>query len=81
MEALHRTQLQLGPSASSGEHTKSRMWASIDKARELIDYQPVVGLTAGVENNITWFNLYWDEIIKSSDFPPGMSAALPNRST
>ena len=61
--------------------TKSRMWASIDKARELIDYQPVVGLTAGVENNITWFNLYWDEIIKSSDFPPGMSAALPNRST
>lgn len=60
--------------------TKSRMWASIDKAQELIDYRPLVSLDTGIEQNITWFKLYWDEIIKSSDFPPGMSAALTKRS-
>lgn len=61
--------------------TKSRMWASIDKARELIDYQPIVDLRDGIEENINWFKLYWEEILKSSDFPPGMSAALTNRLT
>jgi len=59
--------------------TKSRMWASIDKARELIDYNPIVDLKDGVKDNITWFKLYRDEIVRSSDFPPGISAALTNK--
>ena len=59
--------------------TKPRMWASINKAQELIDYQPKTDLETGIEENIKWFQLYWNEILNSSDFPPGMSAALTDR--
>tara|TARA_B100000029_G_scaffold512162_1_gene608088 strand:- start:711 stop:1835 length:1125 start_codon:yes stop_codon:yes gene_type:complete len=60
--------------------TKPRMWASINKAQELIDYQPKTDLETGIEENIKWFQLYWNEILNSSDFPPGMSAALTDKS-
>ena len=56
--------------------TKSRMWASIEKARDVIDYEPIVDLEKGLRENITWFKLFSNEIMQSSDFPPGMSAAL-----
>lgn len=56
--------------------TKPRLLASIDKAKKLIDYQPIVDFNEGFQKNLEWFELFKDEISKSSDFPPGMSSAV-----
>ena len=59
--------------------TKPRLLASIEKAQELIHYQPMVDFEQGFEKNIEWFNDNWDRIEKFADFPPGMSSAVRNR--
>ncbi len=56
--------------------TKPRLLASIEKAADLIGYEPVVGFEEGFQANIEWFGDNWDQIVACSDFPPGMSSAV-----
>jgi dTDP-D-glucose 4,6-dehydratase len=50
--------------------------ASIDKAKELIGYQPISDFEDGFKKNIEWFADNWSLIQDYADFPPGMSSAL-----
>ncbi len=56
--------------------TKPRLLASIEKARKLIGYQPMVSFRDGFLKNIEWFKDNWSLIEKLADFPPGMSSAV-----
>lgn len=56
--------------------TKKRLLASIDRAKELIGYEPKTGFDRGLENTIQWFKDHWDNIRRDADFPPGSSAAV-----
>lgn len=55
--------------------TKKRLLASIDRARELLGYEPRMSFEQGLKNTIQWFKDNWDAIRASADFPPGMSSA------
>ena len=56
--------------------TKPRLLASIKKANDLINYQPIFSFEEGLKKNIEWFEDNWDIIKSLSDFPPGMSSAV-----
>lgn len=56
--------------------TKPRLLASIEKAKQLIDYSPIVDFEEGFEKNIEWFKDCWEKIESLADFPPGMSSAV-----
>ena len=56
--------------------TKSRLLASIERAKELIGYNPKMNFEEGLKITIQWFKDHWDEIEKSAEFPPGMSSAV-----
>lgn len=56
--------------------TKPRLLASIEKARELIGYKPLVGFQEGFATTIEWFRDHWEKIEAMADFPPGMSSAV-----
>jgi nucleoside-diphosphate-sugar epimerase len=56
--------------------TKSRLLASIDRARELIGYEPKTTFDEGLRNTIQWFKKNWEKIEASAEFPPGMSSAV-----
>jgi len=56
--------------------TKPRLLASIEKARKLIKYHPMVQFKDGFMKNIEWFRDNWDIIEAMADFPPGMSSAV-----
>ncbi|MHC1729933.1 MAG: NAD-dependent epimerase/dehydratase family protein [Syntrophobacteraceae bacterium] len=56
--------------------TKPRLLASIEMARQLIGYAPVVTFEEGFHSNIEWFRDNWDRIKAGADFPPGMSSAV-----
>ncbi|HSW40805.1 MAG TPA: NAD-dependent epimerase/dehydratase family protein [Acidobacteriota bacterium] len=56
--------------------TKPRLLACIDKAKELVGYEPLVGFEEGFQTNIEWFRDNWDKIEAVADFPPGMSSAV-----
>lgn len=56
--------------------TKPRLLACIDKAKELVAYEPLVGFEEGLQKNIEWFRDNWDKIEAVADFPPGMSSAV-----
>ena len=56
--------------------TKPRLLASIEKAQELIGYEPIVDFNEGFQANIEWFQDNWDRIVAAADFPPGMSSAV-----
>ena len=58
--------------------TKSRLLASIDKARDLLGYEPVMDFETGLKNTFEWFQSNWDEILRDAEFPPGMSSAVKN---
>lgn len=58
--------------------TKPRLLASIEKARELIGYKPLVEFKEGFAKNIEWFKDNWDIIEELADFPPGISSAVRN---
>ncbi len=58
--------------------TKPRLLASIEKAKQLVCYDPIIDFTEGFESNIEWFNDNWDLIEELADFPPGMSSAVRN---
>ncbi|MCK4821117.1 NAD-dependent epimerase/dehydratase family protein, partial [bacterium] len=56
--------------------TRSRLLASIDRARELIGYDSKMGFDEGLHLTIQWFRDNWDKIEASAEFPPGMSSAV-----
>ena len=56
--------------------TKSRLLASIDKARQLIGYEPHTPFEVGLQHTIEWFRNHWDQIEASAHFGPGVSAAV-----
>ncbi len=63
-----------------GEHrvwdTKKRLLASIDRAKELLGYEPKMEFGDGLQTTIQWFRDNWDSIRRDAEFPPGMSAAV-----
>ncbi len=56
--------------------TKSRLLASIDRARELIGYEPKMTFEEGLQNTIQWFQDNWDKIEAAATFGPGISSAV-----
>lgn len=56
--------------------TKSRLRASIDRANELLGYEPHMGFDRGLAITIDWFRQNWDAIKRDAEFPPGMSSAV-----
>jgi nucleoside-diphosphate-sugar epimerase len=55
--------------------TKKRLLACVDRAKELIGYEPKMEFEQGLGNTINWFREHWDKIQRDAEFPPGMSAA------
>jgi nucleoside-diphosphate-sugar epimerase len=58
--------------------TKSRLLASIDKARDLLGYNPATDFNQGLSATREWFIKHWDLIERDAEFPPGMSSAVKN---
>jgi len=58
--------------------TKSRLLASIEKAKDLLGYEPKTTFEEGIEKTISWFRENWDTIKRDAEFPPGMSSAVKN---
>jgi nucleoside-diphosphate-sugar epimerase len=58
--------------------TKSRLLASVDRARELLGYDPKTDFHEGLTSTIQWFTEHWDDICRDAEFPPGMSSAVKN---
>ena len=56
--------------------TKKRLLASIDRARDLLGYEPQIDFDQGLQNTIQWFKDNWESIRRDADFPPGSSAAV-----
>ena len=56
--------------------TKKRLLASIDRAKQLLGYEPRVTFEIGLTTTIHWFRDHWNEIQASAEFPPGMSSAV-----
>jgi len=56
---------------------KSRLLASVDRARELIGYQPRMPFDEGLRRTVQWFEAnYWELIEAAARFGPGASAAV-----
>jgi UDP-glucose 4-epimerase len=55
--------------------TKKRLLASIDRARELLGYEPKMDFDEGLLRTIDWFKENWEQIRRDAEFPPGASAA------
>jgi len=56
--------------------TKSRLLASIERAKELIGYEPRVPFEEGLQHTIEWFRKNWEKIDSSARFGPGVSSAV-----
>lgn len=56
--------------------TKKRLLASIDRAKELIGYEPRMEFNEGLKITIQWFNDHWKTIQQDAEFPPGSSSAV-----
>lgn len=56
--------------------TKSRICASVDRARELIGYEPGTPFEEGLQEAIRWFHDNWERIDASARFGPGESSAV-----
>ncbi len=61
--------------------TKSRLLGSIDRARELIGYNPTTPFDVGLRNTISWFTDNWERIEAAARFGPGVSSAVREMST
>jgi len=59
--------------------TKSRLLASVEKAKELIGYQPKISSEEGLKTTVKWFKEKWKLIENSASFTPGMSSAVRDR--
>ena len=58
--------------------TKSRLLASIDRAKKLLGYEPQTSFEDGILKTVRWFKLNWNAINRDAEFPPGMSSAVNN---
>lgn len=56
--------------------TKSRLLACVDRARDLLGYEPRTLFEKGLNQTVEWFKQNWEEIEKCADFPPGASSAV-----
>ncbi len=56
--------------------TKSRLLASVDRARELLGYEPRTSFEEGLKRTIEWFKANWEKIEKNASFPRGVSSAV-----
>lgn len=56
--------------------TKSRVLASIERAKKVLDYEPKTEFEVGLLQTVEWFKENWEIINKSADFPPGISSAV-----
>jgi UDP-glucose 4-epimerase len=56
--------------------TKPRLLASIDRARDLIGYNPQTTFEHGLTQTVEWFHQHWSEIEASQSFAPGQSSAV-----
>lgn len=56
--------------------TKSRLLASVDRAKDLLGYNPKTSFDDGLKNTVQWFRDNWDHIHASASFEPGMSSAV-----
>jgi UDP-glucose 4-epimerase len=56
--------------------TKSRLLASVEKARELVGYDPQTLFETGLQRTIEWFQQHWEQIEASARFGPGISSAV-----
>ncbi len=56
--------------------TKSRLLASVDRAGQLIGYEPNTPFEPGLKNTIAWFKENWDGVQAAARFGPGMSSAV-----
>lgn len=56
--------------------TKKRLLASIDRAKQLLGYQPQMEFEKGLKITIQWFKDHWEDIQRDAEFPPGSSAAV-----
>ena len=59
--------------------TKSRLLASVEKAGNLINYEPNIDFKDGLANTIEWFRNNWDEIDACASFGPGASSAVRDK--
>jgi UDP-glucose 4-epimerase len=55
---------------------KSRLLASVDRAGELLGYEPNTSFDTGLQLTIQWFRDNWDRIEASARFGPGVSSAV-----
>jgi UDP-glucose 4-epimerase len=56
--------------------TKKRLLASVERARELLGYEPRMDFEEGLKRTIQWFRDNWENIRRDAEFPPGRSAAV-----
>ena len=56
--------------------TKKRLLASIDRARDILGYDPKTTFEDGLKETVQWFKDNWDDITRDAEFPPGMSSAV-----
>jgi nucleoside-diphosphate-sugar epimerase len=56
--------------------TKKRLLACVDRAKELLGYEPKMDFEDGLRTTIQWFRDHWEDICRDAEFPPGMSAAV-----
>jgi UDP-glucose 4-epimerase len=56
--------------------TKSRLLACVDRAGDLIGYNPSTPIEEGLQFTIQWFQDHWDRIEAAARFGPGMSSAV-----
>ncbi len=59
--------------------TKSRLLASVDRAKKLISYEPKTEFKEGLMNTIEWFKDNWENIDRCSSFGPGISSAVRDK--
>lgn len=55
--------------------TKKRLLACVDRAKDILGYEPKMDFEEGLAKTIQWFRDHWDDIQRDAEFPPGMSAA------
>ena len=55
--------------------TKKRLLASVERAKELVGYEPKMEFEEGLGLTIQWFRDNWESIRRDAEFPPGTSAA------
>jgi nucleoside-diphosphate-sugar epimerase len=56
--------------------TKTRLLASIEKAKKLIGYEPKMEFKEGIRRTIKWFKDNWNKIDACAEFGPGISSAV-----